>query len=167
MSQPLSYEARVRRLRDEFDRGFAEAARPELVAGEMLLWIMAGGERLAIPLREIAIVSAAATVTPVAAAVRGFAGFAVAAGHVTPVYDLAVLLDLPGSTAEQPPLIFAAADQIAFAVGAIGGQVLRAAGAADEAIVLTEGTAIRLVALDPLIRRIEAETRAAARRSRR
>ena len=167
MSQLLPHAARLRRLRDEFDRGFAEAARPEPAAGEALLWVIAGGERLAIPLREIAFVSAAAAVTPVAAAVRGFAGFTVAAGRVTPVYDLAVLLDLPGTTAEEPPLIFAATRQIAFAAGAIGGQVSRGPDAADGAIVLAEGTAVRPVALDPLIQRIEAETRAAARRSRR
>jgi hypothetical protein len=164
------YAARVRHLREAFDGGFTDTPSPERARGEVLLRITAGGEPAAVPLRDIASVSAGAATTPVVAAVRGFAGFTVAAGRVTPVYDLAVVLDRSGAAAAaRRTLLFAAGHELAFAVDAIDGYIVAEdAGMGPAAtVVMTGGTAVRLVALAPLIGRIQAETRAVARRSRR
>ncbi len=79
-------------LREAFDRGFAQARRPDLTVMQSLLALSVGGEPYAMRLTEISSVVAGRPITPVpdaGVALLGFAGFR---GAIVPVYDLHVLL---------------------------------------------------------------------------
>lgn len=86
---------RVARLRDDFDRSFAEPAR--VAGGETieLLAVRVGGRPYAFRLTQASGVHPDRPVTALPTAVRALLGVAGFAGIVVPVYDLAALLGHP------------------------------------------------------------------------
>jgi purine-binding chemotaxis protein CheW len=86
---------RLARLRDDFDRSFAEPARRHDVEHAELLAVRAGGRAYALHLSQASGVHSDRPVTPLPgphAALLGVAGFS---GAIVPVYDLAALLGHP------------------------------------------------------------------------
>jgi chemotaxis signal transduction protein len=106
---------RVARLREDFDRSFAEPAR--VIDGEAveLLAVRAGERPYAIRLDQSSGVHPDRPVTALPTTVRALLGVAGFAGTVVPVYDLAGLLSHPAPqrprwlllTTGEPPLALA------------------------------------------------------------
>ncbi|PRX20898.1 chemotaxis protein CheW [Actinoplanes italicus] len=111
----VSVADRVARLRDDFDRSFADPAR--VLDGEMveLLAVRAGGRPYAIRLDQCSGLHPDRPVTALPTTVRALIGVAGFAGTVVPVYDLAGLLAHPVPqrprwlllTTGEPPLALA------------------------------------------------------------
>lgn len=112
---------RAARLRDAFDRSFAEARPPEPPPGEDLLAIRIGAEPYALRLSEIAGLFAGRKITALPGgppALLGIAGFR---GSIVPVYDLPTLLGHPRE--EVHWLVMAAAAPVAFGFAHLDGHV--------------------------------------------
>jgi len=90
-----SVSRRLDRLRDDFDRSFAEPARSHDEEHLELLTIRAGGRPYAIKLSQSSGVHPDRPVTPLPGPLPALLGLAGFAGAVVPVYDLAALLDHP------------------------------------------------------------------------
>jgi hypothetical protein len=166
---PTLWAWRVRQLHDAFDATFAlpAATSAATVAADILLLVRVGGTRAAIRVGECGGVTAASTIVTVPAAVQGFSGFTAVQGGVRPVYDLAVRLGMTAVTLARPPLVFAAAHPLAFAVDAIEGLTVADAaepGMDTTAFVRIGGAVERLVALERIIDAVGRDTRAAASR---
>lgn len=113
---------RVVRLRDAFDRSFAEARPPDPPAAENLLAIRIGLEPYALRLSEIAGLFADRKIIPLpggAPALLGIAGFR---GAIVPVYDLPELL---GHRVDETIrwLAMAAGEPVAFAFAVLEGHL--------------------------------------------
>ncbi|HTT79626.1 MAG TPA: chemotaxis protein CheW [Stellaceae bacterium] len=126
----------VLRLRDAFDRSFAEARRPDPPAIEKLLAIRSGPEPYALRLSEIAGLYADRKITPLPGSVPALLGIAGFRGAIVPVYDLPALL---GHRPEEAArwLVTAAGAPIAFAFAALDGHLQ----VAPDAIVAREEAA--------------------------
>ncbi|GAA4938210.1 chemotaxis protein CheW [Actinoplanes utahensis] len=111
----LTVAERVARLREDFDRSFAEPARVSGGESIELLAVRAGGRPYALKLTQAAGVHPDRPVTALPTTVRPLLGVAGFAGIVVPVYDLAALLGHPIPdrprwlllTAGTPPLALA------------------------------------------------------------
>jgi chemotaxis signal transduction protein len=113
---------RVTRLRDAFDRSFAEARPPDPAATENLLAIRIGAEPHALRLSEIAGLFGDRKICPLPGSVRALLGIAGFRGSIVPVYDLGALLgDRPEETVRW--LVLAASELVAFAFGALDGHL--------------------------------------------
>ncbi|MBV9993904.1 MAG: chemotaxis protein CheW [Caulobacteraceae bacterium] len=110
----------ARQLRNDFDAGFAEAARGDDAVLADLLTLRAEGEPYALRLAEIAGLFADRKITPLPGGRAGLLGCAVFRGSIAPVYDLHALL---GHAAAAPPhwLALAAQAPVAFAFEAFEG----------------------------------------------
>lgn len=96
MSLPTGTVAtRLRQLREDFDRSFAEPARSHDEEHLELLTIRAGGRPYAIRLSQTSGVHPDRPVTPLPGPLPALLGLAGFAGAVVPVYDLAALLGHP------------------------------------------------------------------------
>ncbi|MBW6435392.1 chemotaxis protein CheW [Actinoplanes hulinensis] len=91
----MTVAGRVTRLREEFDRSFAEPARVLECGTVELLAVSAGDRPYALRLAEASGVHPDRPVTPLPTSVRALLGVAGFAGAVVPVYDLAALLGHP------------------------------------------------------------------------
>lgn len=80
---------RVRRLREEFDAAFARPLAGAAPSQVPLLLARAGGERLALPLGELALLERAPAVRRVPGARAEVAGVAMVRGRLVAVFDLA------------------------------------------------------------------------------
>lgn len=118
---PLSPD-RVAKMRDAFDRSFAEARPSEPPPQEDLLAIRIGAEPYALRLSEIAGLFADRKITPLPDSVPALLGIAGFRGAIVPVYDLPVLL---GHAAEETPrwLAMATSEPVAFAFAALDGHI--------------------------------------------
>jgi hypothetical protein len=87
---PLFLEAS--RLREEFDRVFAEAEPPPRRPGEGLLAVEVAGDPYALRLGDLAFLERGAAPAFLATGVPSFLGLAGLRGEVLPVWDLAGLL---------------------------------------------------------------------------
>jgi purine-binding chemotaxis protein CheW len=92
----ISVDGRIDRLREEFDRSFAEPARSHDAEQVELLAVGAGGRPYALRLSQTAGLHPDRPVTPLPGPVPALLGLAGFAGSVVPVYDLASLLGHPG-----------------------------------------------------------------------
>jgi chemotaxis signal transduction protein len=92
---PVTVAERVARLRDDFDRSFAEPARVIDDENVELLAVRAGDRPYAIRLDQSSGVHPDRPVTALPTTVRALLGVAGYAGVVVPVYDLAALLGHP------------------------------------------------------------------------
>ncbi len=119
----------ARRLRKEFDRGFAEP-QPDLEpGGAALLALRAGGLDWALPLDGLGFLTRAVEVAPYAGCHPAFRGLATLRGEAVPVWDLAALLGLPARESAAPWLARGAgADPWALAFEAHAGLVRPRAG---------------------------------------
>jgi chemotaxis signal transduction protein len=86
---------RIRLLRDDFDRSFAEPARSHDVEHVELLAIRAGGRPYAIRLSQTSGLHPDRPVTPLPGPLPALLGLAGFAGTAVPIYDLAALLGHP------------------------------------------------------------------------
>ncbi|MBO3738989.1 chemotaxis protein CheW [Actinoplanes flavus] len=91
----MTVAGRVTRLREEFDRSFAEPARVLECETVELLAVGAGDRPYALRLTEASGVHPDRPVTPLPTSIRALLGVAGFAGAVIPVYDLAALLGHP------------------------------------------------------------------------
>ncbi|GIF37048.1 chemotaxis protein CheW [Actinoplanes xinjiangensis] len=115
MTRPETVAERVTRLRDDFDRSFAEPARVFDDENIELLAVRAGDRPYAIRLAQASGVHPERPVTALPTTVGALLGVAGYAGVVVPVYDLAALLGHPIPqrprwlllTAGAPPLTLA------------------------------------------------------------
>ena len=125
---------RVAKLREAFDRSFAEARPPDSPASETLLAIRVGAEPYALRLSQIAGLFADRKITPLpggAPALLGIAGFR---GTIVPVYDLPQLIGhRPEETVRW--LAMAAGETVAVAFAVLEGHLR----VALDAIVPHEG----------------------------
>jgi purine-binding chemotaxis protein CheW len=118
----LMYSDRVARLRDPFDRSFAEARPPDPPAAENLLAIRLGLEPYALRLSEIVGLFADRKITRLPGGAPELLGIAGFRGAIVPVYDLPALL---GHRAEEAVrwLVIAASESLAFAFAALDGHL--------------------------------------------
>ncbi|WP_433790213.1 chemotaxis protein CheW [Actinoplanes sp. CA-252034] len=91
----VSVAERVARLRDDFDRSFAEPARVFDDENIELLAVRAGDRPYAVRLDQSSGIHPDRPVTALPTTVRALLGVAGYAGTVVPVYDLAALLGHP------------------------------------------------------------------------
>jgi chemotaxis signal transduction protein len=92
MSPGGTVPLRIRRLREDFDRSFAEPARSHDVEHVELLAIGAGGRPYAIRLSQTSGLHPDRPVTPLPGPLPALLGLAGFAGTAVPIYDLAALL---------------------------------------------------------------------------
>jgi chemotaxis signal transduction protein len=95
MSPEISVARRIERLREDFDRSFAEPARRHDDEHVELLAVRAGGRAYALRLSQTAGLYPDRPVTPLPGPLPSLLGLAGFAGTVVPVYDLAALLGHP------------------------------------------------------------------------
>jgi chemotaxis signal transduction protein len=120
---------RVERLRDEFDRSFAEPVRDHDAENVELLAVRAGGRAYAIRLAQTCGLHPDRPVTPLPgplAALLGLAGFA---GTVVPIYDLAALLGHPVTGRPRWLVLAAGSPPLGLAFHELDGHVRVEAGA--------------------------------------
>jgi len=115
-------DERVARLRDAFDRSFAEARAPDPAAGEDLLAIRVGAEPYALRLSEIAGLFAARKITPLPGSPPALLGIAGFRRTIVSVYDLAALLGHVPEAAVRW-LAMAADVPVAFALATVEGHL--------------------------------------------
>jgi purine-binding chemotaxis protein CheW len=116
-----SLSARLRELRESFDRSFRE---PPASVGEApldLLAIRVGRQPFALRLSEIAVLEAGRTITSVPSRHSELVGIAGVRGAVVAVFDLALLLELPKLDSPRW-LVLAQGAPLAFAFSAFEGQ---------------------------------------------
>ena len=92
MSPGGGVSLRIRRLREDFDRSFAEPARSHDVEHVELLTVRAGGRPYAIRLSQTSGLHPDRPVTPLPGPLPALLGLAGFAGTAVPIYDLAALL---------------------------------------------------------------------------
>jgi chemotaxis signal transduction protein len=115
-------EARLKELRESFDRSFREPVAVEREPALELLAIRIGREPFALRLAEIGALEAGRIVTSVPSRHPELLGIAGLRGAVVAVFDLASLLELP--RAEAPRwLVLAKGAPLAFAFGVFEGQL--------------------------------------------
>lgn len=130
----ISVIDRIIRLRDEFDRSFAEPARRHDLEHVELLAIGAGGRPYAMRLSQTAGLHPDRPITPVPSPIGPLLGLAGFAGTVVPVYDLAALLGHPGEGRPRWLVLTAGAPPLALAFHDLDGHVrVDAAAIVDEA----------------------------------
>jgi purine-binding chemotaxis protein CheW len=113
---------RAARLRDAFDRSFAEPRAADARLGEDLLAIRIAAEPHALRLSEIAGVFADRRITPLPGGFPALLGIAGFRGAIVPVYDLPALLGhRPGAALRW--LAMAAAAPVAFAFAVLDGHL--------------------------------------------
>ena len=88
----MGLAARVRALRDEFDRSFALPSAERRTAQLHLLSVEVGGTRVAIRLSEVASVRLDPLLTPVPGSPLALLGLTTIGGQAWPVFDLAAAL---------------------------------------------------------------------------
>lgn len=142
MSEAINrWTRRAAELRQEFDRGFAEPARPAAERTSDFLAIRIGGEACALRLAEIASLHADKQITPLPesdAALLGIAGFR---GVILPVYSLPGLLGRPAAGALRW-LVVAAATPLALGFDGFEGHLR----VAPDAVLPQQGTDPRFAA---------------------
>ena len=147
-----SVSGRLRRLRADFDRSFAEPARSHDEEHVELLLVRAGERPYAIRLSQTSGVHPDRPVTPLPGPLPALLGLAGFAGAVVPVYDLAALLEHP--VPERPRWLVLAAGTpplgLAFHhldghVRAAGSDIVREAG--DDPADARRGSVRGMVAL--------------------
>jgi chemotaxis signal transduction protein len=114
---------RMERLRDDFDRSFAEPARSHDAEHVELLAIRAGDRPYALGLSQTSGLHPDRPVTPLPGpqpALLGLAGFA---GTAVPVYDLAALLGHPVATRPRWLVLAAGSPPLALAFHDLDGHV--------------------------------------------
>lgn len=84
----------IEKLRDGFDRGFAEPPQRRSSAMEEFLLVSAGGTPLAFRLTDVGALHSGKTVVPVPIRVSELLGVAAFRNAVLPIYDLRALLGL-------------------------------------------------------------------------
>jgi purine-binding chemotaxis protein CheW len=91
-------QSTAQRLRDDFDRSFAEpaAAKPAMVS---LLFLRVGGDPYALRLSEVAGIHRDKTIATAASTIPDLLGMAGFRGVIAPVYDLGILLGYPRARA--------------------------------------------------------------------
>jgi chemotaxis signal transduction protein len=97
--------ARVRELREEFDRSFAEPAKGSPVRNAPLLEVRVAGAPYLLDLAEIAVVCEGLSLTPVPSDEPCLLGVAGISGDIVAVYDLSCIL---GHAASRAPRWLAA-----------------------------------------------------------
>jgi purine-binding chemotaxis protein CheW len=153
--------SRAARLREAFDATFAAPSAGRVGPGRRLLLVGVGGASCAVPLEHCAAVHAAATITPLPAALPAFRGVAAVGGAILPVYDLAALLGLDARFPHRAWLLVAAGRHpVAFVVDGVEGyaEIEAEAGSAptEVAVVTVDGVPRRVVALGSIVAAIDA-----------
>jgi purine-binding chemotaxis protein CheW len=97
----MSDEARLVRLRREFDESFARAPAQEEAKTEQLIAVRAGGLPLAMRLSELDSVHRSTGITTLLQSPRAMLGIAGVRGQLVAVYDLAMLLGAKSEVAGQ------------------------------------------------------------------
>lgn len=87
-------QARLERLREEFDSSFAEPLKSLDLQKEQLLCFSAGGARYAMSMADLQSLARCASVTPVPSRAPALLGLAVVRAQVVPVYSLTRLTGL-------------------------------------------------------------------------
>jgi chemotaxis signal transduction protein len=114
------FEELAARLRDDFDRSFAEPRSPERPAGDDLLAIRIGPEPYALRLAEVSGLYTERKITRLPGSSPALLGIAAFRGAIVPVYDLSVLLgQSPGEMVRW--LAIAAGQAVAFALASVEG----------------------------------------------
>lgn len=111
MNRPPATGSRVQRLREDFDRAFAELPVPPDAGRERLLAVAVAGHAYALRLSELAGLSAGRPLHPGGGHAPGFLGLAGLWGSLLPVWDLAQLLGHPQQGAQAHWLALAAGEQ--------------------------------------------------------
>jgi chemotaxis signal transduction protein len=119
----ISVGGRIDRLREDFDRSFAEPARSHDVEHVELLAVGAGGRPYAMRLSQTAGLHPDRPVTPLPGPLPALLGLAGFAGTVVPVYDLATLLGHPGTGRPRWLVLAAGAPMLALAFHELDGHV--------------------------------------------
>jgi chemotaxis signal transduction protein len=120
---PTTVRHRLARLREDFDRSFAEPARRHDADFAELLAIRSGGRPYALRLSQTSGLHCDRPVTALPgpqAALLGVAGFS---GAIVPVYDLAVLLGHPGPERPRWLVLAAGSPPLALAFHDLDGHV--------------------------------------------
>jgi chemotaxis signal transduction protein len=163
-------ERRATELRREFDRGFAEALRPDDQHFEDLLAIQVGGDAHAVRLSEVAGVSAERKLTPLPSAQPALLGLVSFRAAILPVYDLGALLGYASRetgrwlfVAKHAPIAFAFSaleSHERVPSSAIVADTQRAAGRAREVASMSSGLRgiVQLAALIETIRNFAAQS---------
>lgn len=94
-------DRRLTELRRDFDEAFALPFTPKVDELVKVLLIMAGGQRYAIRISELAGLEVNRRIVPVPASLPGLRGLSAVRGQLVPVFELAALLG-GGSAASAP-----------------------------------------------------------------
>jgi chemotaxis signal transduction protein len=122
MSDDARESALLERLRDDFDKSFAKAARSATVDEIEILGLGVGDGAYAVRLADVAAVHEIGAITRVPGRRPGFDGLTTAQGQLVAVYDLARLVAAPGASRARRWLLVARADaEVGFAVDAVEG----------------------------------------------
>ena len=105
----------LRAMREQFDRGFAQAPQAELAAPHNILAIRLGGEPFALALAQIAGLYVDRRIMALPSALPALLGLTSFRGQVAPVYDLALLLGRAAATAPRWQVLLRAAHPVALA----------------------------------------------------
>lgn len=149
-------EARIDRLRSEFDRSFTEPVRDHDEAHAELLSIRAGGRPYAIRLAQTAGLHPDRPVTPLPGPLPALLGLAGFAGTVVPVYDLAALLGHPAGDRPRWLVLATGSPPLGLAFHELDGHVRVPAGVivAEDAAAARRDILRGMVELDGLNRPI-------------
>jgi purine-binding chemotaxis protein CheW len=112
---------RVAELRDSFDRAFAEPATSAVAERLDLIVVQVGDERFAMRVADIAGLHADVAVTPCPGPLRELVGIVGFRGAVLPLYDLGLLLGVPGAAGRW--LVLTADNEAALSFTAFGGHL--------------------------------------------
>jgi len=115
-------------LRRDFDRAFAEPARPAPPQTLDLLRVRLGGDPWAVPLTDMAGLHSGKRITPVPGRTPALLGLAGFRGALAAVYDLQALIGLPPLAAARW-LLLAQERTVAFAFNELEGHLRVEAGA--------------------------------------
>lgn len=114
---------RLARLRAEFDATFARAPAPPEAEREVLLRVRAGGQVLAVPLRQVDGLHRLPRVVPLPGAPPGLLGLCGLHGQLVAAHDLAALLGLSGAAAPRWLLVGGGGQPVGLAAEAFEGQL--------------------------------------------
>lgn len=119
----LDLTERLRRLRDDFDRGFAEPPRRHVTAHHDLIGLRAGDRHYALRLPDTAGLFVDRAVTPLPGPLPALLGVAGFRGVVVPVYELAAVLGHAGGQARRWLVLAAGEPLIALAFDSLDGHL--------------------------------------------
>lgn len=98
--------SRAADLRQEFDESFSFPAKGSNEGHQSLIALRVAGEALAVRTPDVTGIAKRKGITPLPGQVPGLLGLTVVRGSLLPVYDLAVLLGLPGAGGSGPWVMF-------------------------------------------------------------